>query len=72
MFEDVPQAPLFELKHLEEVFRHNVIGMLLSKEKITEDLLGMLMTRRHLRFLKLAISISILYKFNRLVKAGYA
>ena len=36
-------APLFELKHLEEIFRHKVFKMLLSKGKITEDLVDMLM-----------------------------
>ena len=44
-------APLFELKHLEEIFpakdgifdRHKVFKMLLSKGKITEDMVDMLM-----------------------------
>jgi len=31
-------APLFDLKHLEEIFRHKVFKILLSKEKITEGL----------------------------------
>jgi hypothetical protein len=34
-------APRFETKQLEEVFRHNVFKMLLSKEKITEELIDM-------------------------------
>ena len=37
-------APLFELIHLEKIFRHKVFNMLLSKGKITEDLVDMLMT----------------------------
>ena len=40
-------APLFELKHLEAIFRHKVFNMLLSKAKITEDLVDMLMNWRH-------------------------
>ncbi len=36
-------APLLELKHLEEIFRYKVFKMLLSKGKITEDLVDMLM-----------------------------
>ena len=43
-------APLFELKHLEEIFRHKVFKMLLSKDKITEDLVDMLMKWRHSGF----------------------
>ncbi|MFH1951682.1 MAG: transposase [Pseudomonadota bacterium] len=43
-------APLFELKHLEEIFRHKVFKMLLSKGKITEDLVDMLMKWRHSGF----------------------
>jgi hypothetical protein len=35
-------AQLFELKHLEEIFRHKVFKMLLSKEKIIEDVVDML------------------------------
>jgi len=34
-------APLFELKHLEKIFRHKVFKMLLSKDKIMEDLVNM-------------------------------
>ena len=30
-------APLFELKHLEEIFRHKVFKMPLSKEKMTQS-----------------------------------
>jgi hypothetical protein len=37
-------APLFDLKHLEEIFRHKDFKMLLSKEKITEDLVDILMS----------------------------
>ncbi len=40
-------APLFELKHLDEIFRHKVFNMLLSKGKITEELIDMLMTWCH-------------------------
>jgi len=36
-------APLFELKHLKEIFRHKVFKMILSKGKITENLVCMLM-----------------------------
>lgn len=44
-------APLFELKHLEAIFRHKVFNMLLSKAKIiTEDLVDMLMNWRHSGF----------------------
>ncbi len=37
-------APRFETKQLEEVFRHKVFKMLLSKGKITQDLVNMLMS----------------------------
>ena len=40
-------APHFAAKSLEEVFRHRVFKMLLSKGKITEDLLAMVMKWRH-------------------------
>ena len=43
-------ATLFDLKHLEEIFRHNVFKMLLSKNKITQDIVDMLMTWRHSGF----------------------
>jgi len=43
-------APLFELKHLEEIFRHKVFKMLLSKGKITQDMVDMLMDWRHSGF----------------------
>jgi len=43
-------APSFELKALEEIFRHKVFKMLLAKEKITEDLVDMLMKWRHSGF----------------------
>ncbi len=43
-------APRFETKQLEEIFRHNVFKMLLSKGKITEDLIRMLMSWRHSGF----------------------
>jgi hypothetical protein len=43
-------APLFELKHLEAIFRHKVFKMLLSKAKITEDFVDMLMKWRHSGF----------------------
>jgi hypothetical protein len=37
-------AALLDLKHLEEIFRHKVFKMLLSKERITEDLSDILMS----------------------------
>jgi hypothetical protein len=43
-------APHFETKGLEEIFRHKVFKMLLSKGKITEDLVNMLMNWRHSGF----------------------
>ena len=43
-------APIFELKRLEEIFRHKVFKMLLSKGKITQDLVGMLRKWRHSGF----------------------
>jgi len=43
-------APRFEKKPLEEIFRHRVFKMLLSKEKITEDLVDMVMKWRHSGF----------------------
>jgi len=43
-------APSFELKHLEVMFRHNVFKMLLSKGKITKDLVDILMKWRHSGF----------------------
>jgi hypothetical protein len=43
-------APRFETKHLEEIFRHKVFKMLLSKGKITQDLVNMLMSWRHSGF----------------------
>ncbi|MBA7665477.1 hypothetical protein ES703_73547 [subsurface metagenome] len=43
-------APCFEAKQLEEIFRHNVFKMLLSKGKITQDLVNMLMSWRHSGF----------------------
>ena len=43
-------APRFTTKTLEEIFRHNVFKMLLSKGKITQDLINMLMSWRHSGF----------------------
>ena len=43
-------APAFELKHLEAIFRRKVFKMLLSKGKITGDLVDMLMNWRHSGF----------------------
>jgi len=43
-------APRFETKQLELIFRHNVFKMLLSKGKITQDLVNMLMSWRHSGF----------------------
>ena len=43
-------SPSFELKDLEEIFRHKVFKMLLSKGKITQDLVNMLMSWRRSGF----------------------
>jgi hypothetical protein len=43
-------APRFETKHLEEIFRHKVFKMLLSKGIITRDLVNMLLSWRHSGF----------------------
>jgi hypothetical protein len=43
-------APTFELKRLEEIFKHKVFKMLLSKEKITPELVDMHKTWRHSGF----------------------
>jgi hypothetical protein len=43
-------APHFHKKPLEEIFRHKVFKMLISKGKITQDLVGMLMSWRHSGF----------------------
>ncbi len=43
-------APRFHTKDLEEIFRYKVFKMLLSKGKITEDLVDMLMKWRHSGF----------------------
>ncbi len=43
-------APRFHTKTLEEIFRHKVFKMLLSKGKITEELIWMLMNWRHSGF----------------------
>jgi len=43
-------APRFETRQLEEIFRHKVFKMLLTKGKITEELIDMLMTWRHSGF----------------------
>jgi len=43
-------APRFETKQLEEIFRHNVFKMLLSKGKITQDLVNMLISWCHSGF----------------------
>nr|HID58180.1 hypothetical protein [Desulfobacterales bacterium] len=40
-------APRFETRQLEEIFGHKVFKMLLSKGKITEDLVDMLISWRH-------------------------
>lgn len=44
-------SPRFETKDLQEIFRHKVFKMLLSKGKITEDLVNMLMSWRHSGFI---------------------
>ena len=43
-------APRFETKDLEKIFWHKVFKMMLSKGKITEELVDMLMTWRHSGF----------------------
>ena len=43
-------APRFETKAIEEIFRHNVFKMLLSKGIITQDLVNMLLSWRHSGF----------------------
>jgi len=43
-------APRFEAKQLQKIFRHNVFKMLMLKEKITEDLVHMMMSWRHSGF----------------------
>ena len=43
-------APHFHTKPLEEIFRHKVFKMLISKGKITQDLVSMLMSWRHSGF----------------------
>ncbi len=43
-------APLFEIKHLEEIFRHKVFKLLLKKEKITAELVEMVSAWRHSGF----------------------
>ncbi len=43
-------APRFDTKDLEKIFRHKVFKMMLSKGKITEELVDMLMTWRHSGF----------------------
>ncbi|HPJ66524.1 MAG TPA: transposase [Desulfobacteraceae bacterium] len=43
-------SPLFELKHLEDIFKHKVFKMLLSNEKITPELVDMHKTWRHSGF----------------------
>jgi len=43
-------APRFHTKPLEEIFRHKVFKVLLSKGKITQDLVNMLMSWRHSGF----------------------
>jgi hypothetical protein len=43
-------APAIELKGLEKVFRHKILKMLLSKGKITRDMVSMLATWKHSGF----------------------
>ena len=43
-------VPRFHKKDLEKIFRHKVFKMLLSKGKITEDLVNMLLSWRHSGF----------------------
>ena len=43
-------APRFKTKQLEEIFRHKVFKMLLTKEKTTKALIDMLIKCRHSGF----------------------
>ena len=43
-------SPFFELKHLEDIFKHKVFKMLRAKEKITPELVDMNKTWRHSGF----------------------
>jgi len=43
-------APLFEAKHLEHIFQHKLLRVLLSKGKITQDLINILLSWRHSGF----------------------
>jgi len=43
-------APWFVLRELEKLFRHKVFKMLLSRKKITEGLIDMMMGWRHSGF----------------------
>ena len=43
-------APHFETNGLEEIFRHKVLKTMRSKDKITEDLIAILMGWRHSGF----------------------
>ncbi len=43
-------APLFEAKDLEHIFQHKLLRMLLSKGKITQDLINILLSWRHSGF----------------------
>ena len=43
-------SPLFELKHHEEIFKYKVFKMLLSREKITPELVTLRKTWRHSGF----------------------
>ena len=43
-------APRFDTRDLEKIFRHKVFKMMLSKGKITEELVDRLMTWRHSGF----------------------
>jgi hypothetical protein len=43
-------APFFEAKDLEHIFQHKLLKMLLSKGKITQDLVNILLSWRHSGF----------------------
>jgi hypothetical protein len=43
-------APLYDLKKLEKIFQHQILKMLLKKDKITKDLIAMLSNWRHSGF----------------------
>ena len=43
-------ARIFDVKRLEKIFQHQILKMLLSKGKITKELIAMLLNWRHSGF----------------------